>query len=144
MRNWVGGVCRRPWNFLAGGGGLNPQKRHYTRHAITAGWCWSRLSPALRFAAVPPAQGLAYAYFQGAWSGLPNFNSLQPVRTGTVANVSLAPAGTRKSDFGLQFTGYLDVPTAGNYTFSTTSDDGSKLLINGQVVVKQRWPARRT
>jgi hypothetical protein len=39
------------------------------------------------------------------------------------------------SDFGLAYSGYLLVPSAGEYEFELTSDDGSKLFINDQLVV---------
>ncbi|WP_224998168.1 PA14 domain-containing protein [Cesiribacter sp. SM1] len=85
----------------------------------------------------PPAgtnAGLSYKYYEGSWSVLPNFSSLTPKKTGTVNNFSLAP---RKSNnlFGFVFEGYIEISTAGTYTFYTQSDDGSKLYINGQQIV---------
>jgi len=37
--------------------------------------------------------------------------------------------------FSIRFTGFIELPTTGTYTFYTTSDDGSKLFINGNEVV---------
>lgn len=37
--------------------------------------------------------------------------------------------------FSIRYTGYIQIATAGSYTFYTTSDDGSKLYINGVQVV---------
>ncbi|WP_375433614.1 PA14 domain-containing protein [uncultured Hymenobacter sp.] len=78
--------------------------------------------------------GLSYGYYQGSWSAIPNFNSLVSVKSGDVTSFSLAPR-TRNDDFAFSFTGYVDVPTDGTYTFYTTSDDGSVLSIGGTVVV---------
>src|SRR5690606_10865835 len=37
--------------------------------------------------------------------------------------------------FSIRYTGYIQISTAGSYTFFTTSDDGSKLYIDGEEVV---------
>ncbi len=78
--------------------------------------------------------GLDYKYYEGSWSSLPDFNNLNPVKT----DVTSAPTiGVRSRDnsYGLRFTGYISVPTDGVYTFYTTSDDGTKLLIGTTEVV---------
>lgn len=38
-------------------------------------------------------------------------------------------------NFSIRYTGYIQIDTQGSYTFYTTSDDGSKLYINGTEVV---------
>ncbi len=78
----------------------------------------------------PATAGVNYAYYHGTWSNLPNFDSLTPVKTGTLNNFSLSPA-ERGDYFGFKFTAYVQVPTDGIYTFYTTSDDGSRLYIGG-------------
>jgi hypothetical protein len=80
------------------------------------------------------APGLAYAYYEGNWERLPDFGNQTPAATGTATGVDL---GVRKRDdnFALRFTGYVEVPTDGIYTFYLNSDDGSRLLIGSEVVV---------
>ena len=73
--------------------------------------------------------GLTYEYFTGTWTTLPDFNSLTPVSTGNVPNVTLSPAQITVS-YGLTYTGFITIPTTGSYTFQTTSVDGSKLYID--------------
>ena len=41
----------------------------------------------------------------------------------------------RNDYFGLMFDGYISIPDDGEYTFFTRSDDGSRLYVNGEVVV---------
>jgi hypothetical protein len=42
----------------------------------------------------------------------------------------------RRDDyFALRFTGYINIQTGGEYTFYTNSDEGSKLYVNGSLVV---------
>jgi len=78
--------------------------------------------------------GLNYSYYEGTWSVLPSFASLTPVKTGTVPNFDISVA-THTDNFAIRFSGYIQIPTAGQYTFSTSSDDGSRLLIDGQQAV---------
>ena len=78
--------------------------------------------------------GLDYGYYEGNWNALPDFNSLTPVKTGTGNKPDLSMRN-REDNFGLRYTGYVSVPADGTYTFYTTSDDGSKLLIGTTEVV---------
>ncbi|MEJ7914446.1 MAG: PA14 domain-containing protein, partial [Chitinophagaceae bacterium] len=77
------------------------------------------------------ASGLKYRYFEGSWDFLPNFNALTPLKTGAGPNVDL---GVRtpgvNNNFALLWEGYINLPTAGTFTFELTSDDGSKLYFN--------------
>jgi len=78
--------------------------------------------------------GLDYKYYEGYWNALPTFSALTPAKTGTVTSPVLTPA-LRDDGYAFQYTGYVTVPTDGQYTFYTTSDDGSKLYIGSQLVV---------
>ncbi|RYZ52434.1 MAG: hypothetical protein EOP49_09485, partial [Sphingobacteriales bacterium] len=72
--------------------------------------------------------GLSYKYYEGNWNSLPDFNTLTPVATGTVPNVTISPR-LRNDQFGFLWEGYIKVPQTATYTFETNSDDGSKLYI---------------
>lgn len=76
----------------------------------------------------------SYQYFEGNWTQLPDFSSLTPVATGTATTIDVSPR-LRDDYFGLRFTGTFIAPVAGDYTFYTISDDGSRLYINGSMVV---------
>ena len=78
--------------------------------------------------------GLNYAYYTGVWSTLPNFNTLTPASTGTVSNFDISMA-TAADYYALKFWGKINISTAGTYTFYTSSDDGSKLYIDGNLIV---------
>ena len=73
---------------------------------------------------------------------LPNFSSLTSIASGAVANVNFPASSAnfgvsnRPSDVGAVFTGYVNAPTTGVYTFYLESDDGSRLTLgNSQTVV---------
>src|SRR5579859_1930550 len=73
--------------------------------------------------------GLNYACYQADGEVLPDFAELVPLKTGIVSNFDLG-VKSRNEHVGLQFTGYLQIPRAGLYTFYLTSDDGSQLFIS--------------
>jgi len=78
--------------------------------------------------------GVRYDYYEGQWNAVPDFAALKPKKSGVAEGFSIAPRD-RNDDFGFRFTGYLEIKTAGKYTFQTASDDGSKLSVNGKEIV---------
>jgi signal transduction histidine kinase len=76
-------------------------------------------------------KGLGYRRYEGAWVRVPNWTQLNPVMNGIGPNFDVSLAG-HSDDAGLAFSGYLDVPCDGVYTFSTISDDGSLLFLGQQ------------
>jgi len=81
-----------------------------------------------------PVNGLTYNYYQGNYSSMPAFSSMIPVLQGTVSTFDISPSPTPYV-FAFSFNGYINVPTDGQYTFYTTSDDGSNLYIDNVLVV---------
>jgi mono/diheme cytochrome c family protein len=83
----------------------------------------------------PSARGSSnYAYYEGSWERLPDFAKLTPVSAGTVTGFDLTPA--RRGDrFAFRYEGFFEAERAGNYKFSLFSDDGSRLSVDGKVVV---------
>jgi uncharacterized repeat protein (TIGR03806 family) len=82
-----------------------------------------------------PRAGLRYEYYEvTGLSALPDFVALTPVATGAVSapNISVSQ---RDDDFAIRFRGYVRVQAEGDYTFYASSDDGSQLLIDGNLVV---------
>ncbi len=81
--------------------------------------------------APPPADALGYKYYEGDFDMLPDFTSLTPVKTGASANLDLGVRTPGVNDhYAFMWQGYINIPTAGNYTFETISDDGSKVYFN--------------
>ena len=74
--------------------------------------------------------GLNYKYYEGKWERLPNFQKLIPLRTGEVFNVALSEFQELANQFGIVFTGEIEIKHGGEYTFYLNSNDGSKLFIN--------------
>ena len=78
--------------------------------------------------------GVNYSYYQGNWENLPDFNSLQPVASGTINTFDTQPA-SQDEYFGFKFSGFIKVPEDGLYKFFLASDDGSQLFIGDTLVV---------
>ena len=82
---------------------------------------------------VPP--NMKFAYFEGGWDDVPDFGVMKPLATGTVSGFDLA-VGKQQNNFGMRFTGFLQIDKPGQYQFWIGSDDGSRLQIDGKEVVK--------
>ncbi len=82
-----------------------------------------------------PAPGFKWAEYEGKWEKCPNWSTLAPVKTG-VGNLGMvedhAPV---RENYGRVFRGFILMPADEVYVFKLTSDDGSKLTIDGVVVV---------
>lgn len=81
-----------------------------------------------------PGQGVDYIYYQAANIGvMPTpavMSAWTPSKTGRVTNFGIGMQD-RSDQFQLKFTTTITVPAAAIYTFYVTSDDGSKLYIDG-------------
>ena len=84
-----------------------------------------------------PIEELRYRLFEGDWKKLPDFDTLTAKREGELPGgvLDLAPI-QENSRYAVCFTGVLDVKAAGTYTFFLNSDDGSRVLIDGEMVVE--------
>jgi len=90
------------------------------------------LRPAEKIAGL--VNGVDFEYYEGRWQKLPDFDKLEPAKTGVAATIDAKPYAGRDR-FALRFKGYVRVPKDGRYVFYTASDDGSRLWIGGKLVV---------
>jgi hypothetical protein len=111
-----------------------------TKQVIPASSLYISSSSGL-LAAVNPAStvsGVNYSYYEASYVALPNFSTLTPTKTGISSTFTTAVA-SRTYNYALNFTGYINVPADGQYTFYTNSDDGSKLYIDNIPVVNNDY-----
>ncbi|WP_026728311.1 family 20 glycosylhydrolase [Flavobacterium denitrificans] len=85
----------------------------------------------------PTKNGLKYEYFTGNFSQVQDLELSKPVSSGILEGKISAEKWKTKLEryIGLKFSGYIFIPETGNYTFSTLSDDGSKLFIDDELIV---------
>jgi predicted alpha-1,2-mannosidase len=95
------------------------------------------LKPAVEVGAVQ--NGLNYAVYYGSFGKTSDFAGLEPKEKGTCEAIDLSVT-KRRDDFGLEFSGYFKAPKDGMYRFWTTSDDGSRLYIDSELVVDNDGP----
>lgn len=77
---------------------------------------------------------LKYSVYFDDWSELPDFETMRPDATGEAAGFDIGVSG-RASNYGIRFEGYLRLPREGRYNFHLGSDDGSRLIIDGETLV---------
>lgn len=75
-----------------------------------------------------------FEYFEGDWQKVPDFSKLKPVSTGKTTDFSVG-VSPKVDLFGLRFTGFLHLPLDAEYQFFLSSDDGAKLIIDGDVII---------
>ena len=77
-----------------------------------------------------------FAAYKGSWDKLPDFSKLKPFKKGNAKSGTADPglAGVGEN-FGVVFEGDIEIAKKGDYTFNLGSDDGSRLYINGKLVV---------
>jgi hypothetical protein len=86
--------------------------------------------------------GLSAEYYAlAAPEKLPDFSSLEPCASGKIPYIYFEPTlanfatSGRNYDVGAVFSGFIQVPADGLYTFYLQSDDGSRLFIGTDTVV---------
>ena len=78
--------------------------------------------------------GIRFQVYHGNWEKLPDFASLKAMNTGIVKSITLDPID-RADFYGFVYSGFIEIPEDGIYTFFTESDDGSRLLIDDRIIV---------
>jgi len=82
----------------------------------------------------PQDPRVAYRIYEGSYGSLPDFAELTPAAEGQADGFDIAVAGTG-DNFAIVFEGFLKIDRAGEYWFRLASDDGSRLVIDGETVI---------
>lgn len=118
--------------------------RRPLRLLLAAAVSWALLR-ALR-PALPAGDGLVAEYYANTtWDGVPAQSG--PTQAPSAASIRRYWRGAPPDRFSVRWTGFLTVFRSGLYHFATTSDDGSLLFIDDQLVVNnggQHEIARQT
>ncbi len=111
--------------FLPNGRASTPRAAHFAR---------TTLRVAEEIAVEEVAPGLRYAYYEVELASVDSLSDVELAGHGVTHAIGLAPA-RRDENFGLEFSGYLQVPASGVYSFELTSDDGSALRVGDELIV---------
>ncbi|QDU62214.1 Cytochrome c [Planctomycetes bacterium Pan216] len=80
------------------------------------------------------APNTRYRLYEGNWPGLPDFTAIEPAKKGESRGFDLE-VSSKPDHFAIQFEGFLPIREKGSYRFHLGSDDGSRLFIDGQIVI---------
>ena len=78
--------------------------------------------------------GIAFRTFMGTYPWVPDFTSLTAVTSGHCAGIDLA-VRPRQKNFGIEYTGYLQVPADGTYTFYLITDGHAFLRLHDAALI---------
>ena len=78
--------------------------------------------------------GLRYNYYTGTFRAVKDFENMEPDKSGVASNFTIEQR-EKEGFFGFDFTGYIEIPEDGLYTFYLTSNDGSKLYLAEQTLI---------
>lgn len=89
------------------------------------------------FAPGPGLTDLSFKLYLGEWDKLPDFSTLQPYREGAIPeNLLQLKFDDYKNNYGIVFEGKIKAPQKGEYNFDLSSDDGSRILVDGKKIVE--------
>ena len=82
----------------------------------------------------PAGSGVKYTYYEGEFESVDNMNSASAKGTGVLSTITIEKSkGT--DHFGYIFDALLKIEKGGTYVLSCTSDDGSKVFVDGKMVI---------
>jgi hypothetical protein len=81
----------------------------------------------------PTQQGVNFNYYEGEFQSVDELATAKAVKQGTMKNFSIDEAAVADC-FGYEFRSLINIPEKALYFFYTVSDDGSKLLIDGNLL----------
>ncbi|MDA7649053.1 sulfatase-like hydrolase/transferase [Akkermansiaceae bacterium] len=79
-------------------------------------------------------EGLIATSYEGIWTYVPEFRDLTAASSTMVNGFDLS-ARSRDQDVGILFEGFVEVPTAGTYSFFVESDSGANLFVHDAHVI---------
>ena len=78
--------------------------------------------------------GLIFNYFKGEFNTIDKFSLTTPQNVGTCTNFTIIDRD-REKYFSFDFKGYIKIPSDDLYTFYLSSNDGSALYINNNILI---------
>ena len=78
--------------------------------------------------------GLKYSCYEGSYMSLPDFANQKPVKEDYIDQIKL-PEDNPGSDYAIVYSGYIKIPLDGFYNFYANSDDGTKLFVDGKLII---------
>ncbi|MGA9121536.1 MAG: alpha-L-fucosidase [Bacteroidota bacterium] len=103
--------------------------------STTSEFLFRKVSPLPSMIPTSYSPGLAFQYFEGVWDSIPRFQDLNPFKSGVVDSIGLSMK-KRQEYYGVRLKGFINIPESAVYRFGLSSDDGSRLFIDGEKVIE--------
>ena len=88
-----------------------------------------------------PKPGLKFKVCFGEFIRTPDFSEQKTVKAGVAWKLDVPAMGKpRKDHFAIQLEGFLKIPSDGIYRLVLNSDDGSRLLLDGKILIDNDGP----
>jgi hypothetical protein len=78
--------------------------------------------------------GLSYAYYEGNWDIIPDLSELTPIKKGITTNFDVNDIANNNNNFGIKYTGYIEITEDGMYYFKCKADDAGYLKIHDKLI----------
>lgn len=79
--------------------------------------------------------GLKYFYVPGKFKNTNEIDTLLATKKGIVSQIAINKIAGKAREYGLVFTGYINVNENATFEFSLYSDDGSRLYIDNELII---------
>ena len=83
----------------------------------------------------PAKNGVLWSLYKGEFTKVPDCNQLNPVKKGIIFQFGLPKKEVPPMNFAVQLKSFIQTDKPGKYTFYVTSNDGSKLYIDNNLLV---------
>ena len=83
----------------------------------------------------PQKNGLTWTLYKGSFVKLPDFSKLKASGHGSAYQFELTKLKVPETNFALQMKSYIQITSEGEYRFFISSNDGSKLYIDNQLLI---------
>jgi predicted alpha/beta superfamily hydrolase len=85
------------------------------------------------------AGGLHYSYYEGDWSSLPDFKSLNPTRSGLAGSDFDLASFSPDASFSLVLDGYIEIREEGYYIFELGGGGGSRVYLGQTLLIGDHY-----
>ena len=83
---------------------------------------------------INPKLGLSFEHYIGKWKKVPDFDILEVSQEGISTDFEIAN-NADDEEFGIRYSGYIQIPKSEAYKIFLTADDGALLWINGKLLI---------